>query len=172
MNISEIGDISSIAGLAISVITLVVAYYINNEVKKIQYSNLFDRRINKHLTDINELQIELIHLIDNVEENEIKIKEILAKHLAIFESLLPKIQDKIARKKTKSLIKKIGKSYNLFFYNFNRTEITVIDRITFKYKLIINKMISSREILDIYIRVNENYNRIEQVKLDKKVLIK
>ncbi|MFZ6665165.1 hypothetical protein [Peijinzhouia sedimentorum] len=172
MDLSDIGNISSIAGLIISIVTLIIAYIVSNEVKRIQFSNLFDRRITKYLTDIDKLQSELISNISDVKTNEIRIKEILVKELAAFESLLPKLSDKNARQKTVKIIAKIEKLKNHDFYQTNIESPTVCDRIVFQYKFFVSNMSTNKRLLNLYILINENYNRIEEVKLDKKALIK
>lgn len=172
MKIDILGNISSIIGLIISIITLIIVVFVNKKVKKFQYSNLFDKRVNFHLTSIDKLQNELNSCIPNIVLNEIKIKEILVQLLAEFESLQPKLQDKIARQKAMQLIYKLQKAKGKVFYNTEKLNINIWDRLYSTYRLWFSNMISSRNILDIYILVNENYNRIQQVKLDKKELIK
>lgn len=172
MDLSDIGNISSVIGLGISIVTFIVAYIVKNEVKRIQFSNLFDKRITKYLTDIDKLQIELISYISDVKANEIRIKEILVKELAALESLLPKLSDKKARQKTDSIISEIEKLKNCTFYQPDNDNPTIWNRIVFQYKFIASNMTTDRRLLNLYILINENYNRIEQIKLDKKALIK
>lgn len=172
MDLSDIGNISSIIGLGISIVTFIVAYIVRNEVKRIQYSNLFDKRITKYLTDIDKLQIELISYISDVKTNEIRIKEILVQELAALESLLPKLADKVARQKTENVIAQIEKLKNYSFYQSNNDTPTIWNRIVFQYKYITSNLATDKRLLNLYILINENYNRIEQVKLDKKALIK
>lgn len=167
-----IGSIASIIGLVISGITMIIVLFVDKKVKKLQLSNLFDQRVNLHLTTIDSLQKELNLQMPNVLVNEIRIKEILVQLLTEFESLLPKLQDKKARKKTKLLIYKVQSVKNKRFYNLHKTEENLLDRLISFYKFITLNLISSRKILDIYILINENYNRIQQVKLDKNAIIK
>jgi len=172
MDMNLIGSIASIIGLVISGITMIIVLFVDKKVKKLQLSNLFDQRVNLHLTTIDSLQKELNLQMPNVLVNEIRIKEILVQLLTEFESLLPKLQDKKARKKTKLLIYKVQSVKNKRFYNLHKTEENLLDRLISFYKFITLNLISSRKILDIYILINENYNRIQQVKLDKNAIIK
>jgi len=172
MDINITGSIASIIGLIISVITMFIAVFVNRKVKKLQLSNLFDKRINLHLTKINTLQQELNSHMPNIVTNEVRIKEILVELMTEFESLFPKLHDKRARQKTSGLVGNIQRIKNKGFYNTEKTDVNIWDRLFFLYKQVFSNMVSSRKILDIYILVNENYNRIQQVKLDKNALIK
>jgi len=167
-----IGSIASLIGLVLSVITIIIVSCVDKKVNKLRYSDLFNKRINVHLTTVDRLQKELNLTIPYVLENEIRIKEILVQLLTEFESILPKLQDKKARKKTKLLLCKVQRVKNKRFYNLHKSEETLIDRLLSFYKSIYLNLVSSRKILDIYILINENYNRIIQVKLDKKAIIK
>lgn len=172
MNIDTFGNISSIIGLIISIITLIIVVFVDKKVKKLQYSNLFDKRVNIHLTSIDKLQNELNLCMPNIVLNEVKIKEILVQLLVEFESLKPKLQDKVARQKAIELISKLQNAKDKIFYNTDKIDVSIWDRLYQTYKLWFSNMISSRKILEIYILVNENFNRIQQVKLDKLELIK
>jgi hypothetical protein len=172
MDINYISSIASIIGLIISVITMFIAIFVNKEVKRLQFSNLFDQRINLHLTKIDILQQELNLNMPDIVANEVRIKKILVELMTEFESLFPKLQDTRARKKTNALIGNIQRIKNKGFYNMEKTDVNIGDRLFFLYKQVFSNMISSRRILNIYILVNENYNRIQQVKLDKNALIK
>lgn len=172
MDINKIGNIASIIGLIISVITMIIVVFVDKKVKRLQISNLFDQRINLHLSTIDILQKELNSHMPNIVANEVRIKEILVQLLAEFESLYPKLQDKKAKQKTNLLIGIIRNTKKKGFYNTDKTEVNIWDRFLFFYKQVFLNMISSRKILYVYILVNENYNRIQQVKLDKNALIK
>ncbi|MGJ8737738.1 hypothetical protein [Zobellia laminariae] len=172
MDINTTGSIASIIGLVISVITMLIVVFVNRKVKKLQISNLFDQRINKHLTTINTLQQELNSNMPNIVANEIRIKEILVQLMTEFESLFPKLQDKRARRKTNRVVKCIQGIKNKGFYNTEKTDVNMFDRFAFFYEEKFSNMVSSRKILNIYILINENYNRIQQVKLDKNALKK
>ncbi len=151
---------------------MIIAVFVNRKVKKLQLSNLFDQRINLHLTNIDTLQKELNSHMPNIVTNEVRIKEILVELMTEFESLFQKLQDKRARQKTSILVGNIRRIKNKGFYNTNKTDVNIWDRLYFLYRQIFSNMVSSRKILDIYILINENYNRIQQVKLDKNALIK
>jgi hypothetical protein len=171
-NLSDLGSIASIIGLAISLITLIIAYILNKKVKKLQYSNLFDRTITKRLTGIDKLQKNLNRLLPDISKNEIEIKEILVELLAIYEALSPKLPDRKARNKAKLLIRRIKQSKECTFYNLKDKNLSIWDKIASFFKLIFLKKTSNLRIQQIYIATNENYNRIEQIRLDKKERIK
>lgn len=166
-DINVSGSIASIIGLIISCITLIIAVFVDKKVKKLQFSDLFDKRINLHLSKIDKLQKELNFHMPNIVSNEVRIKEILVELMTEFESLFPKLQDRRARQKTSGLVEKIQRIKTKGFYNTEKTNVNFWDRQIFLYKQIFSKMVSSKKILDIYILINENYNRIQQVKLDK-----
>ena len=172
MDISDVGNISSIIGLVISVITLIIVAIVDRKVRKLQYSNLFDKTINKHLKNIDKLQNELNSFLPDIVSDEIRIKEILVQLMTEFESLSPKLKNRSARRKTNKLVNKIKNSKNKLFYNTSKKEINIWDRLLTFYKRNFSNMISSREILDIYIIVNENYNRIIQIKINKNAYIR
>jgi hypothetical protein len=171
-DINKIGSIASIIGLIISVVTMIIVVFVQKKVRKLQLSNLFDQRINHHLTTIDTLQRELNSHIPNIVSNEVRIKEILVQLLTEFESLYPKLNDKKARRQAYLLIGIINKAKRKGFYNIRKSDVNIWDRFLYLYKQQFSNMISSRKILDIYILVNENYNRIQQVKLDKSALVK
>jgi hypothetical protein len=162
-----IADIASIVGLIISIITMFIVLFVDKKVKKLQMSNLFDQRINVHLTNIDKLQKELNLNMPNIVSNELRVKEILVQILVEFESLQTKLNDKKAKRKIRRLINLIQEHKSKGFYNTDKTDVNILDRIDFLYKKYFSNMISSRMVLDLYILINENYNRIQQVKLDK-----
>ena len=168
----SIGNIASVLGFIVSTITVVIVIFVEKKVSKLQYSNLFDKRINSHLSSIDSLQQELNSCLPDISTNEVKTKEILVKLLAEFESLSPKLQDKIARKKTKKLISQINKVKRKDFFCHVKNEDNLLDKIMLWGKSLFLNKISNKRVLGIYILVNENYNRIIQVKNDKKQLIK
>ena len=167
-----IGNIASILGFIISAITLLIVLFVDRKVSKLQYSNLFDKRINSHLSNIDSFQKELNLCLPNISANEIKTKEILVKLLTEFESLAPKLQDKIARQKADRLISQINDVKGKDFFFREKNEDTFFDKISLSWKSFFLNKISNKKVLEIYILVNENYNRIQQVKHDKKQLIK
>ena len=167
-----IGNIASILGFIISIIALIIVIFVEKKVNKLQYSNLFDKRINSHLSNIDLFQKELNLCLPDVLTNEVKTKEVLVKLLAEFESLSPKLQDKIARKKTDQLIYKINYVKEKDFFFHEKSEDNFLDKIMLFCKSFFLNKISNRKILKIYVLVNENYNRIQQIKHDKKNLIK
>jgi len=171
-DINNIGSIASIIGLIISVLTMIIVFFVEKKVRKFQLSNLFDQRINLHLATIDTLQKELNSHMPNIVSNEVRIKEILVQLLTEFESLYPKLNDKKARRKANRLIYIINKTKKKGFYNTHKTDVNIWDRFLHLYKQVFSNMISSRKILGIYILVNENFNRIQQVKLDKNALIR
>ena len=172
MSISDVGNISSVIGLVISIITMIIVVFVNKKVRKLQYSNLFDKTINKHLKNIDKLQNELNSILPDISNDEVRIKEILVQLLTEFESLSPKLKSRNARRKTNRLVKRIRQSKRRVFYNTTKTEINIWDRLYTYYKRILSNMISSREILDLYIVINENYNRILQIRINKNAFIK
>ncbi len=163
---------ASIVSLLISLATLIYVYFIDDKVKKIQYSNLLDKRGTQHLKDIDELLKELNFLLSSVSENEIRIKEILVNLLSQFESILPKLNNSSARSTSKRLINLISRSKNKQFYDVKKTEMGFLDNLLLWYKSVFNNMLSSRAILDIYITSNEINYKIVQLRLDKKAEIK
>jgi len=152
MNISNAGNISSIIGLGISIITMIIVVVVNDKVRKLQYSNLFDKTINKHLKNIDMLQNELNSFLPDISSGEVRIKEILVQLLTEFESLSPKLKSRNARRKTNRLVNTIRVSKSKVFYNTTKTEINISDRLYTFYKRIFSNMVSSREILDLYIK--------------------
>ena len=167
-----IGNIVSILGFIISTITLIDVVFVKKKVSKLQYSNLFDKRINSHLSNIDSLQKELNLCLPDIVANEIKTKEILVKLLSEFESLAPKLQDKIARKKAGQLIFQINNVKEKDFFLHKKNEDNFSDKVVHFCKFLFLNKISNKEVLKIYILVNENYNRIQQIKHDKKQIIK
>lgn len=107
MSLNTVGNISSIVSLAISIITLLVAIFVNKKVNELQNRNLFNKTIDKHLRIINKLQKELISFLPYIVSDEIRIKEILVELLTEFESISPLLQNRAATHKMNCLIRKI-----------------------------------------------------------------
>lgn len=172
MDINCIGSIASIISLIISIITLIIVVFVEKKIKRLQFSSLFDKRISIHLKNIDRLQSELNSYIPNIELNEIMIKKNLVKLLTEFESIQLKLEDRNSRRMTRQLINQINKVKNKNFYTTNTIETTLWDRLLYEFKLYFSRKVSSRKVLKIYILVNENYNRIQLIKLDKNARIK
>lgn len=169
-NFDLIANIASIIGLIISLITIIYAVLINKKVKKLQNKNLFNKRINSHLKNIDLLQQNFSSYSLNVVLNEMQIKTILVELLTEFESLYLKLTDIKSRHEVLRLIRIINKAKKKSFYEINCTSIR--NRILLYYQSLFLDMIPSNKIIYIYTLVNENYNRIQNVKLDNKALIK
>ena len=166
-----LGNIASIVGLIISIWTLCIAHKVKGEVIKIQAMHLFNRRIDSHLKSIDEQTNKLSVFLDSIIENETDIKLILAKLLTDFESVEKKLVSSEHQKQIKKVISAlkygITKKYfiyqNKYFKPFRKMILYAYNKFGF---------LATEEIAAIYVKSNENYNRIKQLKLDKKETIK
>ena len=172
MGYNELGSTASILGFFISIATLIYAAFVNNKIKKLHFLNIFNKTIDEHMKNIDDNQKKLATMLGNIEVNIEAIKEIFSSNLTIFESLGPKIEDKNARKNSKMIVNRIEFINGKKIYNFKGTGYRFIDYLILHYQWLVNGKIPSLEVVSIYKAINENYNRIEKVKLDYKHRIK
>lgn len=170
IDFDSIANIASILGFIISFITMIYATIIDRKVKNLQLKNLFDKRINSHLKNIDLLQQNFSSYTSDIVLNETEIKNILVDLLTEFESINQKLTDKKTRHKVFLLISIINKAKKKSFYEANC--INIRDKFVLFYNSLFLDKIPSNKIKYIYTLVNENYDRIQHVKLDNKALIK
>lgn len=168
-DINTYGSIASIVGLIISALAFWAADSARKAVKKIQDSFLFDKRIPQHLKVLNGKLSDLNSLLTDIDNNKNQITTLLAQVKSELQSLSEKTLNEKVLCKTNETIKAIDKVKNDKIYK-EGDQTVLKNRINHYCKSFY--LTSHKEIWKIYNDLNEIYTQVENLKLDKKYLIK
>lgn len=162
------GIFATFIGLAISIITLVVAENARRATKKLQNSLIFDKRVPVHLNQISNFLSDFNTLLNNTNGNVNQIKLLLAHVKSELLSLLEKITDKRARKLISMTISHINKNISRPYSKVNMNESSTL------WNRIVTKFTKSTgdSFWSSYTDIGEVHRTVDNLYKDKKVKIK
>ena len=163
------GSVASLIGLIVSVFAYFAAVSAKKAAQKVQDSFLFDRRIPQHLKFLDEKISKYNELLSDINNNKNQIKTNLAQVKSELNSLLEKVANKSAVSIIQNTIKSIDKISKQEIYKEN-DQIAIWNKIVYFFKSFY--LTSHSDLWKVYTNLNEIYTKIDNLKLDKKYLIK
>jgi len=168
-DLNTFGSIASIVGLAVSGLAFIAAKKAKEAAREIQDSFLFDKRIPIHLNVIDKKLTNYNNLLADITQNKTQLKTLIAQIKSELISLSEKIKNRKALNKLKSTISLSNKLIVREIY-LESDQTQIWNRIKYFIKSFF--LVSHGDIWKLYNDLNEIYTQIDNLKLDKKYLIK
>lgn len=168
-DINIYGSVASILGLIVSAFAFLAAKNAKEAAREIQDSFMFDKRIPMHLKVIDEKLVNYNELLADIDQNKTQLKTLLSQLKSELTSLSDKIKNRKALKKIRTTISLTDRVIDREIY-LESDQTRLLNKVIFLFNSFY--LASHSDIWRIYNSLNEIYTQIDNLKLDKKYLIK
>lgn len=168
-DINTYGSLASLGGIIISFLAFIAADKAKKVAKQIQDGFIFDKRIPQHLKVLDGLLSEYNEFLSDIDKNQSEIRTLLAKIKSELANLSEKIKTEEESELITSTVSKINKKSPRQFYKESESHLIHLKLKDFFKGFYLT---SHKEIWNIYTSLNEIHWCVNNLKLDRKYIIK